>query len=207
MSFPSQNQLRFVIKPIWFVACLAPFLWLLLAVFEIAGFGLGPDPVEDIQDHLGIWGLRLLLLTLALTPLRRLTGRSWWLQLRRMTGLFTLFYISCHFLNYLVLDQRFDWPIIWEDILERPYITIGVLALLSMIPLGVTSTNGWMKRLGKRWRKLHRLVYPIAILGCWHFWWQVKEDILEPLVYAAILSCLLGIRIWHASARKRQAPQ
>jgi len=196
MSFPSQKQVRFIIKPMWFFGCLLPFMWLLLALFEIAGQSLGAEPIEDIQDHLGIWGLRCLLLTLALTPLRWLTGKAWWIQLRRMTGLFSLFYIGCHFLNYLVLDQNFDWPIIWEDILERPYITIGVLALMGMIPLGITSTSGWMRRLGKRWRKLHSLVYPIAILGCWHFWWQVKQDILEPLVYVAILATLFAIRFY-----------
>jgi sulfoxide reductase heme-binding subunit YedZ len=202
MAFPNSQQVRFIVKPLWFAACAAPFAWLLLAVFEIGGQSLGADPIEAIQDHLGIWGLRLLLLTLALTPLRKLTGRSWWIRLRRMTGLFTLFYIGLHFLNYLVLDQNFDWPLIIEDIIERPFITIGFIALLAMIPLGVTSTAGWMRRLGKRWQKLHRLVYAIAILGCWHFWWQVKADILEPLIYATILAILFGFRIWHARFRQ-----
>jgi sulfoxide reductase heme-binding subunit YedZ len=193
---PSRNQLRFVIKPVWFLGCLAPFIWLLLAVFNLAGQRLGPEPITEMQDHLGLWALRILLLTLSLTPLRRLTGQVWWLQLRRMTGLFALFYVSCHFLNYLVLDQGFAWSYIWEDVLERPFITLGVLALLLLIPLGITSTNGWMRRLGKRWRKLHRLVYLIGILGCWHFWWQVKQDILEPTVYVAILAALFAIRWW-----------
>jgi sulfoxide reductase heme-binding subunit YedZ len=178
-------------------------VWVLLALFNLAGQSLGPEPIAEMQDELGIWGLRLLLLTLTLTPLRRLTSQVWWLQLRRMTGLFSLFYIASHFLNYLVLDQGFAWTFIWEDILERPYITLGVLALLLMIPLGVTSTNGWMRRLGKRWRKLHKLVYPIAILGCWHFWWQVKEDILEPSVYVAILASLFAVR-WFYHRRKAQ---
>ena len=203
MTFPNQQQLRFIVKPLWFIACLLPFAWMLIALFELAGQSLGPEPIEAMQNHLGLWGLRILLVTLALTPLRQLSGRSWWVQLRRMTGLFCLFYISCHFLNYLVLDQSFDWPINWEDVLERPYITIGVLALLALIPLGITSTNGWMRRLGKRWQKLHRLVYPIAILGCWHFWWQVKQDIVEPLIYALILAALLGIRMFYRKNGKR----
>lgn len=195
MSFPTTRQTRFIVKPLWFIACLTPFLWLLLNAFEIAGSGLGADPIEVIQDFMGEWGLRMLLLTLALTPLRQLTGRAWLIQLRRMTGLFALFYISLHFLNYLLLDQGLAWRFILEDVLERPFITLGMLALLGLIALGITSTNGWRRRLGRKWKTLHRLVYPIAILGCWHFWWQVKQDITEPLVYASILALLLVPRI------------
>jgi len=152
---------------------------------------------------MGEWGLRMLLLTLTLTPLRQLTGRAWISQLRRMTGLFALFYISLHFLNYLLLDQGLDWSFIVEDVIERPFITLGVIALLGLIPLGVTSTNGWRRRLGRNWNKLHRLVYPIAILGCWHFWWQVKQDIAEPAIYAAILIALLSIRLYGRYKKSR----
>jgi sulfoxide reductase heme-binding subunit YedZ len=195
MSFPTTRQTQLIIKPIWFMACLAPFLWLLLNAFEIAGPGLGADPIEAIQDFMGEWGLRLLLMTLAFTPLRQLTGRAWVIQLRRMTGLFALFYISLHFLNYVVLDQGFAWSAIVEDVLERWFITLGALALLAMIPLGITSTNNWRRRLGRKWTRLHQLIYPIAILGCWHFWWQVKQDITEPLIYTIILAILLAPRI------------
>ena len=194
MSFPSTRQLRWFIKPLYFLLCLLPFLWLLANAFEILGPGLGADPIEAIQDYMGIWGLRMLLLTLTLTPLRKLTGRAWIIQLRRMTGLFALFYVSLHFLNYLWLDQGLAWSFIVEDVLERPFITLGMLTLAGLIPLGITSTNGWRRRLGKKWNSLHRLVYPLAIIACWHFWWQVKEDILEPAVYVAILAVLLGFR-------------
>jgi len=202
MSFPSTRQLRFVVKPIWFIACLTPFLFLLFDAFYADGRGLGADPIEVIQDRMGIWGLRMLLLTLALTPLRLLTGRVWLIQLRRMTGLFALFYISLHFLNYMTLDQGLAWHFIIEDILERPFITIGMLALLGLIPLGITSTNGWRRRLGANWKTLHKLIYLIAILGCWHFWWQVKQDVTEPLVYALIVTGLLGFR-WFIRHRSR----
>jgi sulfoxide reductase heme-binding subunit YedZ len=203
MSFPTTRQTRLIVKPIWFMACLSPFLWLLLNAFEIAGPGLGADPIEAIQDFMGEWGLRMLLMTLAFTPLRQLTGHAWVIQLRRMTGLFTLFYISLHFLNYVVLDQGFAWSAIIEDVLERRFITLGALALLAMIPLGITSTNSWRRRLGRNWTRLHQLIYPIAILGCWHFWWQVKQDITEPLIYAIILAILLALRILN---RKKAKP-
>ena len=178
------------------MACLSPFLWLLLNAFEIAGPGLGADPIEAIQDFMGEWGLRMLLMTLAFTPIRQLTGQAWVIQLRRMTGLFTLFYISLHFLNYVVLDQGFNWSAIIEDVLERRFITLGFIALVAMTPLGITSTNAWRRRLGRTWTRLHQLIYPIAILGCWHFWWQVKQDITEPAIYTAILIMLLGFRLY-----------
>jgi sulfoxide reductase heme-binding subunit YedZ len=203
VSFPTPRQIRFVVKPLWFLACLAPFLWLLLNAFEIAGPGLGADPIEAIQDFMGEWGLRMLLLTLAITPLRQLTGRAWFAQFRRMTGLFALFYISLHFLNYLLLDQGLSWQFILEDVLERRFITLGMIALLALIPLGITSTNGWRRRLGRKWTTLHRLIYPIAILGCWHYWWQVKKDITEPAIYAAVLALLLGYRLYLRRKKSR----
>ncbi|HJP03951.1 MAG: sulfoxide reductase heme-binding subunit YedZ [Chromatiales bacterium] len=195
MSFPTTRQVRWLIKPAWFLACLTPFTWLTLAVFELAGLSLGADPIEETQHFIGIWALRLLLITLALTPIRLLTAQAWVIQLRRMTGLFVLFYVSVHFLNYLVPDQGLDWGAIVEDIVERPFITLGTAALTCLIMLGITSTNGWRRRLGRRWQKLHRLVYVVGILACTHFWWQVKLDTLEPTVYAGILAVLLGSRI------------
>jgi sulfoxide reductase heme-binding subunit YedZ len=143
----------------------------------------------------GKWGLKFMLITLAVTPLRRLTGKGWLLRFRRMLGLFAFFYILMHFLIYAGLDQRFDLAVILEDIVERPYITVGFTALLLLFPLALTSTNAMMRRLGRRWQKLHRLVYVIAILGVWHFYWQVKLDTLEPLIYALILAVLLGTRL------------
>jgi sulfoxide reductase heme-binding subunit YedZ len=202
MAFPNTRQVKWIIKPVWFSACLTPFVWLCLAAFELIGNGLGADPIEATQDFVGIWALRLLLLTLTLTPLRRLTGQTWLVRLRRMTGLFVLFYASLHVLNYLIPDQGLDWAAIVEDIVERPFITLGASALLGLTVLGFTSTNGWRRRLGRRWQKLHRLVYLIAIFACWHFWWQVKQDILEPTIYAAILAALLLIRILLANNKK-----
>lgn len=185
-----------LIKVAVFTACLLPFAQLLLAAFGLAGQSLGANPIEALIHQLGLWGLRLLLLTLAITPLRRITGKVWLLKLRRMLGLFSFFYVLLHFLSYSILDQGLNFAAIGEDILERPYITLGITALMMLIPLAVTSTNGWMRRLGRRWKRLHQLVYVIAILGVWHFFWQVKLDTREPLVYAGILIVLLGYRVW-----------
>ncbi|UCG71687.1 MAG: sulfoxide reductase heme-binding subunit YedZ [Chromatiales bacterium] len=192
---PTTRQVRFVLKPFVFAACAAPLVYIAL---RIAGIGpsLGPNPVEVLQDEFGEWALRMLLATLAITPLRVALGKPWPLRFRRMLGLFAFTYAALHFANYLVLDQQFDWPIIVEDILDRPFITVGFTALLILLPLAVTSTQGWQRRLGARWGRLHRVVYVAAILACWHFWWQVKKDITEPAIYAAILGVLLGIRVW-----------
>lgn len=197
---PSTRQIRFVLKPLVFAACAAPLVFIAL---RIAGVGpsLGPNPVEVLQDDLGEWALRLLLATLAITPLRYALGKPWPLRFRRMLGLFAFTYVALHFANYLVLDLQFDWPEIIEDILDRPFITVGFIALLILLPLAVTSTQGWQRRLGTRWGELHRLVYVAAILACWHFWWQVKKDITEPAIYAGILAVLLGARIWRRSRR------
>lgn len=188
-----------------FLASLAPFALLLAGAFGVAGADLGANPVEALIHRNGKWGLNFLLLTLAVTPLRRLTGWNWLIRFRRMLGLFAFFYLSMHFLAYALVDQRLDVGRIVEDIVERPYITIGMLGLVLLVPLALTSTRGMVRRLGKRWQTLHRLVYPIAILGVWHFWWQVKQDLREPLIYAAILAALLGFRVvWRW--RRRRAP-
>jgi len=204
MRHPGVVQLR-AIKAVVFALCLLPFAVMVMSAFRIAGFDLGANPVESLIHETGLWGLRLLLVTLAVTPARRLTGWNWLVRLRRMLGLFAFFYVLCHFLSYAVIDQRLALGPIVEDIVERPFITIGVLALLLLLPLAVTSTNKMMRRLGKRWQSLHRLVYPIAILGVWHFWWQVKEDIREPLIYATVLALLLGLRLWFRSKKARPA--
>jgi sulfoxide reductase heme-binding subunit YedZ len=198
---PTARQIIAVGKPLVFIAAAAPLLYLLLRVFGI-GPGLGPNPIEVIQDELGIGGLRLLLLTLAMSPLAWLIGKPWPVQFRRMLGLFAFAYCALHFANYLVLDQALDWRAALEDVLERPFITVGFVSLLLLVPLAVTSTAGWRQRLGTRWKALHRLVYACAVLACWHFWWQVKKDATEPAVYAVILLALLSARFWHARRRR-----
>lgn len=190
------------LKAGFFVLALLPGLLLALRGAGLVNPGLGANPVELIQDTLGLWGLRLLLLTLFLSPLAWLLRRPWPVALRRMAGLFAFAYILLHFVVWALLDQALDWPAITEDIVERPFITIGVAALLLLVPLAVTSTRGWQRRLGaRRWRQLHSLVYPAAILGVWHYFWQVKADIREPLVYAVLLAVLLLARLY----RRRQA--
>jgi sulfoxide reductase heme-binding subunit YedZ len=187
-----------------FLFCLVPLAILLLETFGVAGMTLGANPVEELIHRNGKWGLKFLLITLAVTPLQRISGWNWLVRFRRMLGLFAFFYILLHFLVYAGLDQRFALGAIVEDIAERPYITIGMAALVLLVPLAVTSTNGMMRRLGRRWKQLHRLVYVIAILGVWHFYWQVKLDTLEALIYAAVLAALLGYRavLWW---RRRKA--
>ena len=199
----SKNSLR-ALKAAVFLLCLVPLGKLALEAFGLAGMSLGANPIEELLHRCGKGGLNFLLITLAITPLRRITGWGWLIRFRRMLGLYAFFYILLHFVVYAVLDQGLALNYIVEDIIERPYITLGILALLMLIPLAVTSTNGWMRRLGKRWQKLHKLVYVIAILAVWHFYWQVKQDILEPLIYAGILVLLFAIRGWYRrQARKR----
>jgi sulfoxide reductase heme-binding subunit YedZ len=178
-----------------FLLCLLPLAKLLAEAFGLWGLSLGANPVEALIHRLGTWALNFLLITLAVTPLRRLTGKAWLLRFRRMLGLFAFFYVCLHFLAYAWVDQRFALGYIIEDIAERPYITLGFTAFLMLIPLAVTSTRGWIRRLGPRWKKLHRLVYVAAILGVWHYYWLVKADVLLPLVYAGILVLLFGIRL------------
>ena len=144
------------------------------------------------------------MITLAVTPLRRLSGWTWLQRFRRMFGLFTFFYALLHFLTWLILDQGVLLSAIIEDIAKRPFITLGVAALLLLIALAATSTNGIRRRLGRRWQTLHNSVYLIAILGVWHYWWQVKQDIREPLIYAVILAVLLGLRVFWRYRRTRQ---
>lgn len=201
----SSARLR-LLKAILFVACLMPFAGMVLAVFGRLGLSLGANPVEELIHENGEWGLRFLLITLAVTPLRRITGLFWLVRFRRMLGLYAFFYLVLHFLSYAVIDQRLAPGPIIEDVFERPFITLGMAGLLLLVPLALTSTDGMMRRLGKRWQALHRLIYPVAVLGVWHFWWQVKQDIREPLLYAAILAVLLGYRVWFES-RKRQSQQ
>jgi len=163
---------------------------------------LGADPVAAIEHTLGLWALRLLLVTLAVTPLRQLLGQPLLLRFRRMLGLWTFAYASLHFSAWLVLDLRGWWALVPVEIAERPYITVGFAAWLLLLPLALTSTRGWMRRLGRNWGRLHRLVYAVAVLAVLHFWWVVKADVREPLLYAAILAALLG---WRLAWRRRRA--
>lgn len=196
-----RSNLR-ALKVAVFILCLVPLAKLAFEAFGIWGMSLGANPVEELLHRCGKWGLNFLLITLAITPLRRLTRINWLIHFRRMLGLFAFFYILLHFVIYAVLDQGLDLKFIIEDIIERPYITLGIIALLMLIPLAVTSTNKMMRRLGRNWQKLHRLVYVIAILGVWHFYWQVKGDEPEPLIYAGILAVLLAIRFIYFVKKK-----
>lgn len=197
------TQIRFIWKPVVFALCLLPALQALGDTFGITG-DLGANPVEALQDHFGNWGLRFVLIALAVTPLRHITGRNWLTRFRRMLGLFAFFYVLLHFLVWLVLDQSLDPAAIGEDIFERPFITLGFVAFLLLTAMAATSTNGMRRRLGRRWQQLHYSVYAVGLLAVWHYWWQVKKDITEPLIYAAILSLLLGMRLVHRWRLKRQ---
>jgi len=192
------------LKPLLFVLCTLPIAWLLARAFGLGGLGLGANPIDELTDRLGEWGLRLLLATLCVTPLAVTLRKPWIMGLRRMLGLFAFTYLALHFLTWLVLDQWIDLPAIAADVVKRPYITAGFTAFVLLVPLAVTSTRGWMRRLGARWHRLHRLIYPAAVLGCTHFWWQVKADWREPAVYAALLAGLLGWRLLRA--RRRAVP-
>lgn len=176
-----------------------PLAWLCWQAWQVGGGAdidaLGADPVKAIEHRLGLWALRLLLLTLAVTPLRQLAGAPRLLQLRRPLGLWAFAYASLHLLAWLVLDLRGWWSLVPAEIAERPYITVGFAAWLLLVPLAATSTRGWMRRLGRRWGRLHRAVYAVAVLAVLHFWWVVKSDLREPLFYALVLALLLGWRL------------
>lgn len=156
---------------------------------------LGADPIETITHRTGWWALALLLATLAVTPVRRVTGWNGVVRVRRMLGLFAFFYACLHLLTYVVLDLYFAFDMVVEDIAKRPYITVGFTVFLILLALAVTSTAGWVRRLGKRWQRLHRLVYVAAVGGVVHFLWLVKADLREPLIFAAVLAVLLAARL------------
>ena len=196
------QQIRRIWKPAVFLVCLLPAVLVVTDALELTG-RLGANPVEEILDRFGNWALRLIMITLAVTPLRRLTGWNWLSRFRRMLGLFTFFYALMHFLTWLILDQGVLLSAILEDLVKRPFITIGFAALLLLTALAATSTDGMRRRMGRRWQVLHNATYLIAILGVWHYWWQVKKDITEPLIYAGILSVLLGARLAWRWQRRR----
>jgi len=200
MNQPSKQQIA-RIKAGLFIVALIPLIRLIwLGIND----DLTANPVEFIERSTGTWALAILLITLGMTPIRLLTGAVWQIQLRRMMGLFMFFYACLHFLTYLWLDQWFAWTDIAKDIAKHPYVLVGFSAFVLATPLAITSNKAMMQRLRERWKKLHQLVYIVAILGVVHFWWLVKKDIREPLIYAAVLAVLLGIRIYFYCKKVRK---
>lgn len=192
MTLDPARLIQRIGKPLVFSLCLLPFA---ILVMQLLTDALGANPIEAFTRRSGEWGLRFLLITLTVTPLRQLLKQSWPMRYRRMLGLFAFFYVCVHLSSYIVLDQFFDWPEIWADILKRPFITIGMTAFVLLIPLAVTSTRGMMKHLGRNWQRLHRLVYVIAVCAVLHFFWLVKADLYSPTIYAVILALLFFFRI------------
>ena len=190
-----------ILKPVVFLAALVP-----LALLTLDGLqdNLGANPIEKITHQTGRWTLILLLVTLSITPLRRITGIQWLIQYRRMIGLFAFFYGFLHFMTYVWLDQFFDFHSMLKDVYKRPFITAGLTGFVLMVPLALTSTKGWIRRLGKRWQLLHRLIYFSAAAGVIHFIWLVKADLREPMIYATILGGLLAIRVWFWIRKRRR---
>jgi len=196
---PNRKQLGLLKAGLFLLALipLARLLW--LGMHD----DLGANPIEFIERSTGTWALVILLVTLSFTPLRLLTGTAWPVQLRRMAGLFMFFYACLHITTYIWLDHWFDWQEIAKDIIKHPYVLVGFAAFMLSVPLALTSSNAMIKRLRQRWKTLHRLVYLVAIFAVLHFWWLVKKDITEPMLYALVLAALLAIRLVF-SLRKRK---
>jgi len=188
-----------IVKPLVFLLLLAPTLGLIAGLWLES---LGANPIEYILHSLGGWALRILLITLLLSPLRHALNWVQLIQLRRMMGLFVFYYASLHFLGYLWLEQGFDLQASYEDMLKRPFITVGILAFAMLIPMAITSTRNKMRQMGPRWKLLHMLVYPAVIFSVIHFWLLVKADITEPLIYALLATCLLIERLWRLIIKK-----
>lgn len=192
-------------KVLVFLACLTPFVWLVIRT--VTG-RLGINPVEDLELTTGIWALRLLVITLAVTPFRRLTGWNRVIQFRRMVGLFTFFYVCVHFAIYIGIDQSFAFGPILKDVAKRPFITMGFTAFVLMIPLALTSTKASIRRLGRRWQLLHRLIYICAVCAAVHYLWKVKVMIGSPVYYAIVIAALLGFRVvWQLKSAKLMRTQ
>ena len=190
----SKNVKTTLIKTAVFLACLVP-----LGVIVFDGFqnNLSADPIEEILHRTGNWTLRMLLITLAMTPLKVLTGSAIYIRIRRMLGLYTFFYASLHLITYVWLDLGFAWSHFFEDVIERPYITVGMLAWFLMLPMAITSNRYMIRKLGKKWKRLHQTIYLVIGLGCLHFLWLVKSDLTEPLIYSGIGLSLLLFRVVH----------
>ena len=197
---PSKTQDNLVYAAVW-LACLAPLVWLAWRAFS---GDLGANPIETLIRQIGVWGLRLLLVGLAITPAARILRKPRLIRFRRTVGLFAFSYICLHLLTYIGVDLFFDWGQLWKDILKRPFITLGMAAFVLLIPLAVTSTNGMIRRLGRAtWQRLHWLIYLIVPLGVAHYYLLVKADHRPPLVYAAVFVVLMGWRFWDAWRRHR----
>lgn len=199
----NQTQLRRrVFKPVVWILCLTPLSYLIFSLYQ----DLGANPVETITNFTGIWTLRLIMITLAITPLRWMTGINQLINYRRIVGLFAFFYGCLHFTTFFLFDHQFDFAAMWEGVKRRPYITAGFTAFVLMIPLAVTSTQGWIRRMGgKNWNLLHRLIYVTALAAVLHYYWKVsiKQPPVNPRNYAILVGVLLTIRIWRNFARKR----
>ena len=194
-------------KAVVFVVCLGPAAWL---VWRGIHQDLTADPIKYITHFTGDWTLRFLVITLAITPLRKILHVPQLIRFRRMFGLFAFFYAFLHFSTWIGLDQTFNWTAMWADVMKRPFITVGFTGFVLLIPLALTSTAGWIRRLGgKRWQMLHRLIYATAVLGVIHFYWSVKSDVRKPLEYAFLVGVLLAWRIgsWLIARRKRTVPR
>jgi sulfoxide reductase heme-binding subunit YedZ len=189
-SLPPSTLKR--VKAALFIVALFPLTRLFVLGFSD---GLGANPIEFVIRSNGTWALSFLLMTLAVTPLRRLTGASWLAALRRMLGLYVFFYACLHVMSYVWLDQWFDWNAIGKDIVKHPFILAGLTAFILLIPLAITSSNTMMRRLGKRWKMLHQAIYLIAPVSVLHYFWLVKKDITQPAIYALLLALLLGLRL------------
>ena len=198
------HRARVTLKVVVWAICLAP---LTLLMWRAWTGDLTANPISFVTNTLGDWTLRILLASLAMTPLRIVFGLSWPMSLRRLLGLFAFFYATLHLGTYVVLDRYFDLSGVWDDVAKRPFITLGMLAFLLMLPLAITSTKGWIRRLGRRWQVLHRLVYVSAAAACLHFIWKVKVVIGEPVYYAAILAVLLLFRLaWRFRTARARLP-
>jgi sulfoxide reductase heme-binding subunit YedZ len=198
---PSPKQIA-AIKSVVFVLALLPFAriaWLIVNQVPV-------EPVEFVTHGTGDWALYLLCATLAITPLRRFTGWNWLIRLRRMLGLYTFFYALMHFLTFLWADHGFDFGAMWKDVLKRPFITVGFIAFVLLLPLAATSTNAMIKRLGRRWAQLHRLIYLIAPLAILHYWWMKagKHNFEQPIVWGTVVAVLLGLRVYWSWSRTRR---
>ena len=185
-----------------FVLALVPAAWI---AWQFAHDRLGVNPIRELEIQTGLWTLRLLAVTLMLTPARRLFGWNWLVKYRRMLGLFTFFYACVHLSMWAGVDWFFAWGDMWEEIVKHKYILIGMLTWLVMLPLAITSTKGWVRRLGKRWTRLHRLVYVAAVTGTIHYLWAVKKDTFFPVVYFAVFALLLGYRLISARQKSLRA--
>lgn len=198
-----ERRYRLVYKPVVLLAGLMPLAWMTCGLFGWLGFSAGVDPVKFLELENGKTALNLILLTLMITPVRQLARLPHLIRLRRGVGLLAFFYAALHFTVYVVLDLDLNWRMVGADIIKRPYITVGFAALLLLVPLTVTSTNRMMRYLGRRWSRLHRLIYLIAVLGVWHFYWQEKIDVRQPLLYALVLAVLLGYRLARSAWLRR----